>query len=66
MKLRDYQKEDAEFLTSIPYSACFNEQRTGKTPTALATIKMRHLENERVLIVTTASSVYQWQKEYNR
>lgn len=66
MKLRDYQKEDAEFLTSIPYSACFNEQRTGKTPTALATIKMRHLENERILIVTTASSVYQWQKEYNR
>lgn len=66
MKLRDYQKEDAKFLTSLPYSACFNEQRTGKTPTALATVKMRKLEDERVLIVTTASSVYQWQKEYNR
>lgn len=63
-KLRNYQIDDAKFLASIPYSACFNEQRTGKTPTALATIKLRHLENERILIVSTASSVYQWQDEY--
>lgn len=66
MQLREYQQKDAEFLTSMPCSACFNEQRTGKTPTALATISMRNLENERVLIVTTASSIYQWQEEYVR
>ena len=64
MKLRDYQIEDAKFLSSIPSSACFNEQRTGKTPTALETIRLRHLENKRVLIITTASSLYQWAKEY--
>lgn len=63
-KLRNYQIEDANFLTSIPCSACFNEQRTGKTPTALETIKLRHLENERILIITTATAQQQWQEEY--
>ena len=66
MQLREYQKQDAEFLASLPCSACFNEQRTGKTPTALATVKLRHLENERILIVTTASSIYQWKDEYEK
>lgn len=63
-ELREYQINDANFLASLPYSACFNEQRTGKTPTALATIKLRKIENDRILIITTASSVYQWQDEY--
>jgi SNF2 family DNA or RNA helicase len=66
MKLREYQQEDANFLASLPCSACFNEQRTGKTPTALETIKLRHLENKRILIITTASSVYQWKEEYEK
>ena len=66
MKLRQYQKEDADFLASLPCSACFNEQRTGKTPTALETIKLRNLQNERILIVTTASSIYQWKNEYEK
>jgi len=64
--LRDYQKEDALFLASLPSSACFNEQRTGKTPTAIETIRLRGLENEKVLIITTASSVIQWKNEYER
>ena len=66
MKLRDYQKEDADFLASLPCSACFNEQRTGKTPTALETIKLRNLQNKRILIITTASSIYQWKEEYEK
>lgn len=66
MNLRKYQQEDANFLASLPCSACFNEQRTGKTPTALEVIKLRHLENERILIITTASSIYQWKDEYNK
>lgn len=66
MELREYQKEDANFLASMPCSACFNEQRTGKTPTALETIKLRGLENTRILIVTTASSLYQWKEEYEQ
>lgn len=64
--LRPYQKEDAKFLVTKPAMACFNEQRTGKTPTALATIKLRKLENEKVLIIATASSLYQWAAEYER
>ena len=66
LSLRSYQSKDAKFLASIPYSACFNEQRTGKTPTALEVIRLRQLENERVLIITTASSIYQWKEEYER
>ena len=62
--LRKYQRDDAKFLASIPYSACFNEQRTGKTPTALEVIKLRRLQEERILIITTASSIYQWKEEY--
>ena len=62
--LRNYQRSDAKFLASIPYSACFNEQRTGKTPTALEVIRLRRLQEERVLIITTASSLYQWKEEY--
>lgn len=66
MKLRDYQQEDADFLASLPCSACFNEQRTGKTPTALETIKLRNLQDKRILIITTASSIYQWKEEYEK
>ena len=33
-KLRPYQKEDAVFLSQLPSACSFNEQRTGKTPTA--------------------------------
>lgn len=66
MKLREYQKEDADFLASKNCSACFNQQRTGKTPTALETIKLRKLTNKRILIVTTASSVLQWKSEYEK
>ena len=66
MKLRNYQQEDANFLASLPCSACFNEQRTGKTPTALETVKIRNLQDDRILIVTTASSLYQWKDEYEK
>lgn len=64
--LRQYQINDAKFLASIPFSACFNEQRTGKTPTALEVIKLRRLQEERILIITTASSLYQWKEEYEK
>lgn len=62
--LRPYQIEDVNFLCENNAVGCFNEQRTGKTPTALMCIKKRGLENSRVLIVTTASTVYQWADEY--
>ena len=33
-KLRDYQQEDVKFLKKLEVAGCFNEPRTGKTPTA--------------------------------
>lgn len=66
MQLRPYQIEDAEFLVKQNCTACFNEQRTGKTPTALETLKLRNIINEKNLIITTASSVYQWAEEFEK
>ena len=40
-KLRPYQEIDVEFLSQLPCAACFNQQRTGKTPTALNVIKKK-------------------------
>ena len=39
--LREYQKEDVKFLAARKSAGCFNEQRTGKTPTALSTMKVK-------------------------
>lgn len=66
LSLRPYQKEDVEFLTKHPCTGCFNEQRTGKTPTALMCVKARNMQDKKILIITTASGIYQWQDEYHR
>lgn len=63
-RLRPYQEDDVKFLCRYPTAGCFNEQRTGKTPTALMCIKERGLENKRILIIATSSALYTWQKEY--
>ena len=60
--LRDYQRRDAEFITQRYASALFNEQRTGKTPTVLQAIRSKGFQ--KVLVVTPASALYQWQSEY--
>lgn len=66
LELRPYQKEDVAFLIKNPCTGCFNEQRTGKTPTALMCIKERHMQDKKILIVTTSSALYQWQAEYQK
>ena len=61
-KLRPNQLEDLKKLQSKKAIGCFNEQRTGKTPTSLVA-----LDNEgykKILIVTVSSAIYQWQKEF--
>lgn len=65
-KYRPYQLEDIAFLSKLECAACFNEQRTGKTPVALGVVAAKHLENERILIITTKSALFQWQYEYER
>lgn len=62
--LRPYQLEDAKFLSSLGAGACFNEQRTGKTPTAITACEM--VGARRVLIVGPASSLYAWAEEFQK
>lgn len=62
--LREYQKEDVDFLSKLKSAGCFNEQRTGKTPTSLTVFKLRKLT--KVLIVCPASGIYNWQEEYEK
>lgn len=64
MELRDYQKEDVKKLLTHNSMGCFNEQRTGKTPTAIAVMEARNIN--KLVIITTASSVYQWKAEYEQ
>jgi SNF2 family DNA or RNA helicase len=62
--LREYQKQDVEFLSRYNSAGCFNEQRTGKTPTSLTVFKLRNLK--KVLIVCPASGIYNWQEEFEK
>lgn len=62
LTLRDYQREDVEFLKALDQGACFNEQRTGKTPTILTVIKERGFN--KVLILCPPSMLFVWQREY--
>lgn len=57
-KLRPYQLEDALFLAQLDACACFNEQRTGKTPTALYVCELKNIQ--RLLIVCPATAIYPW------
>lgn len=61
-KLRPYQVEDIKKLLQHECGACFNEQRTGKTPIAILTMFARQLD--KVLIVCPASMIYPWKDEY--
>ena len=61
-QLRDYQQEDAIKLSSRSAMACFNEQRTGKTPTALAACRLR--QRKKILVVCPASALYSWKAEF--
>lgn len=59
--LRPYQKEDVLFLMARKSAGCFNEQRTGKTPTALSTMKAKNVI--KLLIIAPASTLYTWANE---
>lgn len=62
--LRPYQITDLETLINRTASANFSEPRTGKTPTALRLFKAKGLR--KIIIVTTAASIYQWKGEFIR
>lgn len=63
-ELRPYQVEDVLFLAARKSAGCFNEQRTGKTPTCLKAFKLKELT--KILIVCPGSAAPQWQDEYKK
>lgn len=62
LELRPYQIEDVEFLSQFNSMACFNEQRTGKTPTALKIIEKKNLK--KAIIIVPSSAIYPWAEAY--
>ena len=60
--LRQYQREDVDFLKTLTCAGCFNEQRTGKTPTSIVSFVERGIT--KILIVCTNSALYTWAKEF--
>lgn len=62
--LRPYQIEDVLFLAARKSAGCFNEQRTGKTPTCLKAFKLKGLK--KILIICPGSAIPQWQDEYEK
>lgn len=63
-KLRPYQLEDIKKLAKFARSACLNQQRTGKTPTALGVLFKR--KSYKNIIVCTKSAIPQWIREYKK
>ena len=61
-ELRDYQRVDCELLKKRKSAACFNQQRTGKTPTSIRAIVERGVN--KTVVVCPKSAVCQWQKEW--
>lgn len=61
-KLRPYQKADVLKLSKLKCSACLNEQRTGKTPTALMILYAQ--QRKKVLIVCPSVAAYNWKEEF--
>lgn len=62
LQLRPYQQQDVDFLSLKDAAGCFNQQRTGKTPTILSVLKEK--ETTKNLIVCPASIIYQWKEQY--
>lgn len=62
-KLREYQLQDVNFLEKLSRGkGVFNQQRLGKTPTTLETMRLKKQNNN--LIIVPKSTLYQWRREY--
>lgn len=57
-ELRDYQKEDLQFLLKMNSAGIFSEQRTGKTPLAISYAKEKEIQKTLILCPTSAIPVW--------
>lgn len=57
-RLRPYQQQDVDNLSALLASGCFNEQRTGKTPTSIMVMKAKQVR--KLIVVCPASAIYPW------
>lgn len=64
LSLREYQIEDLKFLSASSSAANFSEQRTGKTPTTLLTIKNLGLKT--IVICPASLSLLSWQPQVQK
>ena len=62
--LRDYQNQDVGFLMLLKNKGIFSQQRTGKTPTTLVT--MKKLKETNAVIICPGSVLYKWYDEYKK
>ena len=66
--LREYQNSDIYYVSQLKAAGIFNEQRTGKTPTAIHLLKkFFEWEHKRTaIIISPASLIYNWQREFEK
>lgn len=58
-RLRPYQQIDVDFLSKRTNAGVFNEQRTGKTPTTLVSVR----DDASIIVVCPAGLKLNWKKE---
>lgn len=64
-RLRPYQNQDVNFLIQLKRGkGVFNQQRTGKTPTTLVT--MRELNQQNNIIIVPKSAIFSWRREFKK
>lgn len=65
-ELREYQKEDLNFLKKLNSAGILSEQRTGKTPIAIAYTKIKTSEEDKILILCPPSAIPVWASEFKK
>jgi len=63
-RLRDYQNKAVAFFNRLNNCGVFDQQRLGKTPTVLTSMRLKNQHN--ALIVVPKITLLQWGKEYEK